>query len=175
MLLVDGGVLDPVPVGLARLLAPGLPIIAVALSPAAEDWEDIPLTDVLASAPLPISLPAQIIQGFSRMRIGQAMRIFSQSMEISSMMMAELRLRIDKPDLILRPRVYDNGMFDLTDPLKLVEAGRQAVDRELASLQRETSWRGQIDRLFRSIRPVDGPKVLRQLTPIDELEKPPKI
>ena len=36
--LIDGGVLDPVPVNLARSLAPDLPVVAVVLSPPIDQW-----------------------------------------------------------------------------------------------------------------------------------------
>jgi hypothetical protein len=99
------------------------------------------------------------------MRFGQALRIFTQSMEISSMMMTELRLNIDRPDVILRPDLHQIGMFDIVDPMRLIESGRQAVEANLIDLRRESSWRGRIDRLFRRISPVMEPRVLRQYHP----------
>jgi NTE family protein len=164
-LLVDGGVLDPVPVALARILAPGLPVVAVALSPEVESWERVPPTNLLVSAPLPIPLPTPILQGFSRLRFAQALRIFTQSMDISAMMMTELRLKIDRPDVILRPDVYQTGLFELSDPLTLVDAGRRAVDDNLSLLRRESSWRGRIERFFRRVGPVVEPKVLKSQSP----------
>jgi NTE family protein len=162
-LLVDGGVLDPVPVALARLLAPHLPIVAVALTPGAEEWSNIPPGDILASAPLPLPLPVPLLQNFARMRFGQALRIFSHSLELSSMMITELRLKIDKPDIIIRPQVEGYGIFDITEPLELMEIGRRAVDEQLFALRKEVSWRGHVNRLFRRIKPVDEPRVLNQL------------
>jgi NTE family protein len=161
VLLVDGAVLDPVPVTLARILAPDLPIVAVPLTPAGNDWDKIPPQDVLATSTLPFPLPGPILQSFSRMRIGQAIRIFYQSLEISSMMVTELRLKIDKPDVIIRPVVYSVGLFELANPLQMVAAGRDAVDDQLVNLRRETSWRGRVDRFFRQISPVNEPDVLR--------------
>jgi NTE family protein len=161
-LLVDGAVLDPVPVSLARALAPGLAVVAVPLSPAADLWNTIPPTDILSTTPLPIPVPAPILQNFARMRFGQALRIFTQSMEISSMMLTELRLNIDRPDVILRPDVHQVAMFDQVDPMILIDAGLREVESKLPQLRRETSWRGGIDRLFRRIQPVNEPKVLHQ-------------
>ena len=173
-LLVDGAVLDPVPVGLARLLAPDLPIIAVALSPSAEDWSEIPKVNVIQMSPLPFQVPASILQGFSKIRIGQALRIFSQSLEISSMMMTELRLKIDRPDVIIRPEVSGIGMFDHVDPIALVEIGRKSVDLQLNQIRREVSWIGNVDRLFRHISPIGEPMVLRDGHLVDEqTEKTP--
>jgi NTE family protein len=164
-LLVDGAVLDPVPVALARILAPDLPIVAVVLTPAGDDWDQIPPNDILVSSTLPIPLPGPILHSISRMRIGQAMRIFYQSLEISSMMVTELRLKIDKPDVIIRPVVYSVGLFELADPVQMVAAGQNAVDDQLRNLRRETSWRGRVDRFFRQISPVNEPDVLRRSAP----------
>jgi NTE family protein len=171
-LLVDGGVLDPVPVGLARILAPDLPIVAVVLSPEVEDWEHIPFNHKLGTGPLHIPGASSIINSFSRMRFGQALRIYSQSLEISTRMMTELRLKIDRPDVILRPNVSGIGLFDRVDPLILVEAGRKSVDDHLAELLKETSWRGRIDRLFRRIKPIEEMMVLSR-NQVEIVEKPP--
>lgn len=161
LLLVDGGVLDPVPVGLARLLAPDLPVVAVVLSPAVDEWEQKPQKNTLASTPLG-PVPSSILHSLARMRLGQALRIFSQSLEISGMMLTELRLKIDRPDVILRPDVAGIGLFDRIEPFSLVEAGRKSVDPHLPELLREVSWRGKMDRLFRRIQPIGEPMVLRR-------------
>jgi hypothetical protein len=79
-------------------------------------------------------------------------------------MMTELRLNIDRPDVILRPDIHEVGMFDVVDPKILIEAGRQAVEANLVDLRRESSWRGRIDRIFRRISPVIEPQVLRQFS-----------
>ena len=129
VLLVDGAVLDPVPVLLARHLAPKLPIIAVALTPAMDDWDKVPQT-----SPLPIP---SVLQGLSRMRIGQAFHIFTQSLDINSYMLSELRLKNDRPDVIIRPQVYQIGILEFTEPLDLVQAGIEAA--EAARLKIEAS------------------------------------
>jgi NTE family protein len=158
--LVDGGVLDPVPVQLARELAPGLPIIAVVLNPAAEDWGKSPTeTQALTRSPFPI--PTQILQGFARMRFGQAFHIFSRSIDINSRMIAELRLKIDRPDVIIRPEVFQFGLFDRVDPLDLVEAGRSATEACLSEILVSVSWRGKINRLFQKITPINAPTVIQ--------------
>jgi len=167
-LLVDGGVLDPVPVQLARILAPNLPVVAVVLSPAPEKWDTLPRNHVLEAAAIPIPGLNPLLQGFSRLRVGQAIRIFSQSLDINTMMMTELRLKIDRPDVILRPDVAGIGMFDKIDLIGLVEAGRKAVDEQLRQLYREVSWRGKIDRLFRSYSSIHVPMVLRDTNPVTQ-------
>ena len=150
--LVDGGVMDPVPVQLARLLAPGLPVIAVALQPGFENWEKQEQSTLIGNPQGWI--PAPILQGFARLRFGQAFHIFAQSLDISMRMITELRLKIDHPDVIIRPDVFRFGLFDKVDTLDLVEAGRTATDKCLPEIRRSISWRGKIDRIFHQLNPA---------------------
>lgn len=147
VLLVDGAVLDPVPVLLARHLAPKLPIIAVALSPAMEDWDKVPQT-----SPLPIP---SVLQGLTRLRIGQALRIFTQSLDINSYMLSELRLKSDRPDVIIRPQVYQIGILEFTEPLDLVQAGIEAAEAARPKIEAALS---PIGKLRRSIRRYPEPE-----------------
>lgn len=151
-LLVDGGVLDPVPVILARKLAPNLPIIAVALQPPPEDWDKLPETT-------PIPIPS-MLQGFARLRWGQALRIFAQSMDINSRMVVELRLKIDRPDVIIRPDVNQKGFLEIPDPLDMMEAGKQAALKSIPAIKLSASWQGKMRRFLRPITPIEEPVVL---------------
>ena len=159
-LLVDGGILDPVPVSLARSLAPGLPVIAVVLQPASEDWGRVPEANIIDTTPLPI--PSTILHGISHLRIGQAMRIFAQSIDINSRMVAELRLKIERPEVIIRPDVVRFGMFESVDTDILMEIGKSAVLKQLDELHKAVSWQGKIGRLLRKITPINAPVVLKQ-------------
>jgi NTE family protein len=145
---VDGGILDPVPVNLARCMNPRLPVIAVALNPERSEWHRIPQFNIVPPPSLPI--PAPIIEGFSRMRIGQAMRMFLHSMDITARMLTELKLEVDKPDVIIRPDVHDHGMLDMVEPAKLVEAGRQAAGDAVPAVRESLSWGKTIARVLRS-------------------------
>ena len=141
---VDGGILDPVPVALARFIAPNLPIVAVCLTPEPAAWAHMaPFIN-----PPQNSLTKPIIDQFSRLRIGKAFNIFSRSYETSSRMLAELRMRIDQPDIILRPGVEDIGMIDTASPEFLVEKGIQAVQDSLPDLNRIFGINKRISRLF---------------------------
>ena len=51
-LLVDGMVLNPVPVAVARSLAPSLPVIAVSLTPEPERWKKVSPWDTKPANPL---------------------------------------------------------------------------------------------------------------------------
>lgn len=145
--LIDGGVLDPVPVRLARLLAPNLPVIAVALNPDRDEWDHLPNFNITPAVPLPI--PTPIIEGFARMRVGQALQIFVQSIDITARMLTELRLEVDRPEVIIRPDVHEYGMLDLIDPHILYQAGVNAAEAEMPCIRRELSWPSSVYRILR--------------------------
>lgn len=141
--LVDGAVLDPVPVSVARSLAPYLPVVAVVLSPLVE-----PPSDGLARIPLPISLPAPIVERITRMRLAQAFSIFLQSVDAGGRMLTELRLHVDHPEVIIRPEVSGIGLLDQVDVHKIIQSGEKAFDIALPDLKRATAWPNRVRRFF---------------------------
>ncbi len=157
--LVDGGVLDPVPVGLARWLAPQLPVVAVVLSPEPAAWSDVPVIQIPRPAQIPIAIAEQI----SRLRIAKALNIFVESVDISSRLLTELRLEIDRPEVIIRPDVAEFGILDKFDPTLLVTRGEKAAQQSLDDIRRALGWSARLARRFRK---VDSPV---QLVPSKQL------
>lgn len=147
--LVDGGVLDPVPVAVARWLAPKLPVVAVCLSPVPEHWSELPEVSV----PLDSHIPQPIMQRIINLRIGQAIRIYVDSMDITSRMITELRLEVEKPDVIIRPDVTKFGYLDRVDPNILLPIGEAAVERALPEIHQALSWRHRFSRQFQNPEP----------------------
>ena len=117
--LVDGAVLDPVPVSVARSLAPGLPVVAVVLDMRPKQ----PVVSI--SLPLPVPVPAQLVERLTRTRVAQAFNIFLQSVDVSSRALAEMRLQIDNPEVVIRPDVNGIGMLDKVDIHEIVHKGRR--------------------------------------------------
>jgi NTE family protein len=138
--LVDGAVLDPVPVSVARLLAPRLPVVAVILNTTTKARGDF------MQIPLPIPVPSPIIERLVHTRIAQAFSIFLQSVDIGSRKLAELRLREDNPEVIIRPDVGNIGVLDTVDLHQVVRLGEEAVNSILPDLKRATSWTNRIRR-----------------------------
>jgi NTE family protein len=135
--LVDGGVVDPVPVQPVRALHRG-PVVAVSLSarpgsPAAT-----------AASPLAY-LPGSGM--FSRLRIGQALQVFGRSLEISSRLFTDLRLQFDNPEVIVRPEVSQIGILDTPEAAPLIEAGRAAMAAGLHELEGWYGLRGALRRV----------------------------
>ncbi len=155
--LIDGGGLDPVPVSIARWLAPGCPIIAVALSQPSAPVKHFGL-------PLLIPGPAPLVETFSRLRPAQALSIFIQSTEISSNMLTELRLQVDHPDIIIRPAVAQFSLIEQVSVPELVKLGDAACTSMLPELNKIFSWTSQISRTLRN-RMSPGPAINAKVVP----------
>lgn len=140
--LADGGVLDPVPVALARELSPrsNLPVVAVVLTPTIKKQDTFPL-------PL-FGIPAPILQRIARLRVAQAFEIFIRSVEIGMSALTEMRLQIDKPEVIIRPSVEHIGVLEQVDVSEVVKLGEAAAEAALPDLRRATSWRERLTRRF---------------------------
>jgi NTE family protein len=142
--LIDGGILDPVPVEAARWLAPHLPIVAVVLSPLPEQWTKIDYTQI----PHNRAIPAIIADQMSRTRLAQAFQIFVDSVDITARMLTELRLKADQPDVILRPDVSKIPILGQVDPFQVADIGEEEARNHLAEIRRATYWTYPIFRKF---------------------------
>lgn len=132
--LVDGGVLDPVPVSVARSLAPRLPVVAVVLSPAMEQ------PTRFAHLPLPVRIPPPIVERLTRLRLAQAFNVFLQSVDIGQRMITELRLEVDAPEVVIRPEVGRLGLLDSVEIGDVIRLGEKAAEAALPELMRAVSW-----------------------------------
>lgn len=147
--LVDGAVLNPVPVSVARLMAPNLPVIAVVLSPLLAEERD-PL-----SLRFPTRIPAPIVERLFHMRLAQALNIYLQATDIGSRKLAELRLKLDAPEVIVRPDVDGIGLLDKVDIHKVIQMGETAMDAAMPELKRATTWSVRMRRKYFPTRPLN--------------------
>lgn len=132
--LVDGGVLNPVPVSVARSLTPSLPVVAVALqTPMGEPAHSLGM-------PVPSGLPKPIIDRLSHFRYAQAFDIFLRSVDIGNRAIAEYRLEVDKPDVVIRPDVSDIELLEQVDVREVARRGEEAVEAALPELKQMASW-----------------------------------
>lgn len=136
--LVDGGTLDPVPVAPARMLAPKLPVVAVVLTmpmgAPAQAW-NIPFRKYWGGMILSRLL--------SKMRYDSVWDVFSRSMDITARAVTQYRLQVDRPDIIIRPQVYDIDMLDVVDVREVAKKGEAAVDAALPQLRSLFTWRNR--------------------------------
>ena len=127
--LVDGGTLDPVPVAPARMLAPRLPVVAVVLTMPmgpAQPWV----------IPLPKYWPGMILSRvFSKMRYDTVWDVFSRSMDVTARAVAQYRLEMDRPDIIIRPEVYDIDSLGVVNVREVIKRGEAAVEAVLPQLK----------------------------------------
>jgi len=140
--LVDGAALDPVPVSVARALAPTLPTVAVVLTPLLGHERN------LLSLRFPTRIPAPIVQRLSRLRLAQALNIYIQATDAGARMLTELRLKLDDPDVIVRPDVEGIGLLDKVDVHKIIRLGEEAMDAALPDLKRATGWKNRMRRKY---------------------------
>ena len=138
--LVDGGTLDPIPVAPARSINPKLPVVAVALNvpigTSAQTW----------SIPMPTFVPRALIQWVSKMRYGLMLDVYARSLDLVSRAISEYRLEVDKPDVIVRPRVGNIDTLDIIDVHEVVRLGEEAVDEILPQLKRKFKLHNRIRR-----------------------------
>ena len=137
--LVDGAVLNPVPVTLARSLAPYLPIVAVVLDFSTRSNDGFPS--------LPISVPTPIVERITKTRVAQAFGIFLKSVDIGSRNLAKTRLLSDKPDVIIAPDVGGIGILDKVDVAAIIRIGMRATEHVLPELKKVFSMTNQIRRI----------------------------
>lgn len=118
---VDGGVVWPVPVGPARALAPDCPVIAVALSPAHGEWDELSSKrGLFNSIPVVGNLAERLVWA-------QALQIFMRSVDIGGLMLTDMRLNIERPEVLIRPAVHHIGLVDRIDIESVVVAGELAT------------------------------------------------
>jgi len=136
--LVDGGTLDPVPVVPARMLAPRLPVVAVVLTTPmgapTQPW-NIPFNKYWAGMILSRLL--------SKMRYDTVWDVFSRSLDITSRAVTQYRLEVDRPDVIIRPQVFDIDTLDIVDVHEVVKRGEAAVESVLPQLRNSFTLRNR--------------------------------
>jgi NTE family protein len=138
--LVDGGTLDPVPVAIARFLAPKLPVIAVVLTMPmevpAQTWK----------IPLPNYIPRNLLERLGKLRYTQALDVFLRSLDMVTRAVTEYRLEVDKPEIIIRPQVTDIDILERVDVHGVVKKGEEAVEAILPDLNRLFTWQHRLRR-----------------------------
>jgi NTE family protein len=140
--LIDGGVINPVPVSLARQLAPSLPVIAVSLeTPIGQPAQAV-------GVPVPSLVPKAIVDRLANFRYARAFDVFLRSVDVTSRAMAEYRLGIDKPNIIIRPKVSDIDLLDKVDVQKVAQRGEDAVDAVLPELRQMVHWTSRLRRKY---------------------------
>lgn len=143
--LVDGGIFDPVPVAVARSMRPDVPVVAICLTPEKGNWDNLPHMEI----PKHTLVPPAVMDTVLQLRLGQALRIFIDSLDMMTNMVAELRLKVEKPDLIIRPDIKQYPIFSNANPAELIALGKKAVRKNVGELEKVFSTSQSINRWFR--------------------------
>jgi NTE family protein len=138
--LVDGAVLNPVPVSVARMFTPNIPVVAVVLDVGTSTENGFP------NIPRSVPVPAPIMKSLTRTRVAQAFGIFLKSVDIGSRKLAEMRLLEDNPEVIIRPDVGSIGILDKVNVSKTVRLGEKAAEEALPDLKRVLTWSNRFRR-----------------------------
>jgi NTE family protein len=139
-LLVDGGVLNPVPVAEARALYPNVPVVAVVLSPPL-GWRLGTKDDIATSIPQLMTNMPLVYRLAGRLRLAQAFNLFLQSMDLAGLMLLDKQLKLEKPEVIIRPKLSQIGLVDHIDVLGVIKAGAQATEEALTEIHKVMGWR----------------------------------
>lgn len=140
--LADGGLVDPVPVSAARILAPYLPVVAVALSrPNAEEFHFMEPLNYLESQPL--------LHTLARMRVAQAFNIFVKSVDITSRRLTEYKLQLDQPEVVIRPPVDEIALLESVDIPELAARGYLETQKAIPELREALSFSARMGRIWR--------------------------
>jgi NTE family protein len=142
-LLIDGGVLDPVPVRAARELAPGLPVVAVSLM--------APLEAPSTPLNIPSTVPRQLLDQITRLNVTKAFRVFADAIVIAQRQMTVLRLQIDSPEVLVRPEVNDLNLLDRINIQVVASRGDRAMEIALPDLYRAVALPARAVRRLRRI------------------------
>lgn len=139
-LLVDGGVLNPVPVSVARQLAPKLPVVAVVLSQPSDTGISLPVPEIPGAAP---------VAGYlSRLRITQALNVFLRSIDVEGKYLTELLLDLERPEVIIRPIISGIGLLDQVDIEEISGLGEIAAREALSDIRKVAGFSASIKRIF---------------------------
>lgn len=138
--LVDGGTLDPVPVAPARSLMPKLPVIAVVLTRPmglpAQTW----------NIPLPEYVPHLLVERLSKLRYTQALDVYLRALDVVTRAITEYRLQVDKPEIILRPRVTEIDILERVDVRVVARRGDEVVEENLSEIKELFAWQNRLRR-----------------------------
>lgn len=141
--LVDGGIMNPVPVGEARALFPKGPVIAVVLSPPL-GWQVKAGVQSVETFPLLMSDLPLVYRIAGRLRLAQAFNLFIHSMDLTGQMLLDKQLKLEKPEVIIRPDIGPMGIIDHVDIPELIKSGEQAALSSLPEIYNASGWQSRI-------------------------------
>lgn len=144
--LIDGGIVDPVPVKAARDLDPSLPIIAVRLSRKPSDYD---ATDPIF--PFHGTLPTSISDRLLKTRLVESLRIFYQSIDVLTGKLEAVSLAVDQPDVIVAPEIGHYPTLDRVIPPDLQSKGYAAMLAALPQVEQSLTLVSKVRRIAKYV------------------------
>lgn len=143
-ILADGGVVDPVPIQVARWMAPDLPVVAVMLHETPDNYE-------IDEKKLPISFPgpASFLDRIADLKAVQAFNIFTRSAEVSGEQITELAIQLYKPEVVIAPKVGHINILQGVNSKELIQAGIDATEQSMTPLKSQANWARRLRRQMR--------------------------
>jgi NTE family protein len=149
-MLVDGGVTNPIPVAEARSLFPDGPVVAVVLSPPL-GWQKITNNETMETIPVLMTNIPLVYRLAGRLRLTQAFNLFIHSMDLEGQMLLDKQLKLEKPEVIIRPELGSIGIIDRVDIPEVIKSGELATLNALPDIRRVVSWQYRFRRKLSSI------------------------
>ncbi len=150
-LYVDGGIMNPIPIAEARALCPNVPVIAVVLSPAV-GWQATENQDSGTDFPLLMTNIPLVYRLAGRLRLAKAFTIFLHGMDLTGLMLMEKQLALERPEIIIRPKLGPIGIVDRVDIPAVIEAGEIAAQEAEMEIRKLMSWGNRFSRWIAEIR-----------------------
>jgi len=147
--LVDGGILNPIPVSIARWMKSDFPVLAVSLSAPPEKWSSLPKYSVPSFVPV----PQFVVDQLSQLRLGKAAESFIDALELMVNEIAWLRLKEEKPDVLINPAIYSYSMIDDIDVNEAIELGKTAVREKADEIAHAYTLSKRVGRWIRASNP----------------------
>jgi predicted acylesterase/phospholipase RssA len=69
------------------------------------------------------------------MRYATVWDVFSRSLDITSRAVTQYRLEVDRPEVIIRPQIYNIDTLDIVDVREVVKKGEEAAEAALPQLR----------------------------------------
>jgi hypothetical protein len=79
----------------------------------------------------------------SKMRYDSVWDVFSRSLDVTARAMTQFRLEMDRPDIVIRPQVYDIDTLAVVDVREVVKRGEAAVEAALPELRSLSTLRNR--------------------------------
>ncbi|WKZ42740.1 MAG: patatin-like phospholipase family protein [Anaerolineales bacterium] len=129
--LVDGGMINPVPVEAVRTLAePNMPIVAIPLT------APLGVPASMERIIFPKFVPRWLGEWVKRTRLVRAADVFFLTQDMMNRANTKHYLDISKPDLIIRPAVAHLNTLEKVDMRAVAKKGDEAIDAALPELNK---------------------------------------